>query len=70
MGNVLGGICDVLMACSDALMAYALVKMSRVAHLSGITAKALGEFMEQADQGCAGDADGEGRQGHRHAGTR
>lgn len=50
-GNVLGGIGDVLMACSDVLMAYALVMMGRVGHLSGITARALGEFMEQLTKG-------------------
>ena len=50
-GNVLSGIGDVLMASTDALMAYSLVMMGRVAHLSSITAKALGEFMEMLSKG-------------------
>jgi len=50
-GNVLGGIADVLMATSDALMAFSLVMMGRVGHLSSITAKALGEFMEMLSKG-------------------
>ena len=50
-GNVLGGIGDVLMASTDALMVFSLVMMGRVGHLSSITAKALGEFMEQLTKG-------------------
>lgn len=50
-GNVLGGIADVLMATSDGLMAFSLVMMGRVGHLSSITAKALGEFMEMLSKG-------------------
>ena len=50
-GNVLGGIADVLMATSDALMAFSLVMMGRVGHLTSITAKALGEFMEMLSKG-------------------
>ena len=51
LGNVLGGITDVLMACFSVLMAYSLVMMGRVGHLSSITAKALGEFMEMLSKG-------------------
>lgn len=50
-GNVLGGIADVLMASSDALMAFSLVMVGRVGHLTSITAKALGEFMEMLSKG-------------------
>ena len=52
-GNVLGGIGDVLMASTDALMVFSLVMMGRVGHLSSITAKALGEFMEQLTKGVS-----------------
>lgn len=50
-GNVLGGIAELLMASSDVLMAFSLVMMGRVGHLSSITAKALGEFMEMLSKG-------------------
>ena len=51
LGNVLSGIGDVLVACVSVLMAYSLVMMGRVAHLSSITAKALGEFLEMLGKG-------------------
>jgi len=51
MGNVLNGISNVLTAFSIVLMAYTLVMMGRVGHLSSITAKALGEFMEVLSKG-------------------
>ena len=51
MGDVLGGIGDVLMACFAVLMVFSLVMMGRVGHLSSITAKALGEFMELLTKG-------------------
>ena len=49
--NVLSGIADVLMASFAVLMAFSLVMMGRVGHLSSITAKALGEFMEMLSKG-------------------
>ena len=51
MGNVLGGISNVLTACGLVLMAFSLVMMGRVGHLSSITAKHLGEFMEMLNKG-------------------
>ena len=42
---------DVLMACFAVLMVFSLVMMGRVGHLSSITAKALGEFMELLTKG-------------------
>ena len=51
LGDVLGGIGDVLMACFAVLMVFSLVMMGRVGHLSSITAKALGEFMEMLSKG-------------------
>ena len=50
-GNVLGGIADVLMASFAVLMVISLVMMGRVGHLSSITAKALGEFMDVFSKG-------------------
>lgn len=51
LGDVLDGIGDVLMACFAVLMVFSLVMMGRVGHLSSITAKALGEFMEMLTKG-------------------
>ena len=51
LGDVLGGISNVFVACVSVLMAYSLVMMGRVGHLSSITAKALGEFMEMLIKG-------------------
>ena len=51
LGNVLGGIADVLMASFGALMAYELYHVGQLGHLSSITAKALGEFMEMLSKG-------------------
>lgn len=51
LGNVLGGISNVLTACALVLMAFSLVMMGRVGHLTSITARALGEFMEKLSKG-------------------
>ena len=50
-GNVLGGIGDVLMASSDALMAYSLYHVGQVGCLAAKTGKALGELLEQLAKG-------------------
>ena len=50
-GDVFRGISNVFVACVSVLMAYSLVMMGRVGHLSSITAKALGEFMEMLIKG-------------------
>lgn len=50
-GDVFRGISNVFVACVSVLMAYSLVMMGRVGHLSSITAKALGEFMEMLSKG-------------------
>ena len=51
LGNVLGGIGDVLMASSDALMAYSLYHVGQVGCLAAKTGKALGELLEQLTKG-------------------
>lgn len=51
LGDVFRGISNVFVACVSVLMAYSLVMMGRVGHLSSITAKALGEFMEMLSKG-------------------
>ena len=50
-GDVLGGIGNVLVACANALMAYVLVMMGRVGHLSSITARNLAEFIKTLSKG-------------------
>ena len=50
-GNVLSGIGDVLMASSDALMAYSLYHVGQVGCLAAKTGKALGELLEQLTNG-------------------
>ena len=47
LGNVLGGIADVLMASTDALMAYALYRVGQLGRLADMTGKALGGLLEQ-----------------------
>ena len=51
LGNVLGGIADVLMASSDALMAYALYRVGQVGRLADTTRKAVIGLLEQLTKG-------------------
>jgi hypothetical protein len=51
MGNVLGGIADVLMASSDALMAYALYRVGQLGRLADMTGKAVIGLLEQLIKG-------------------
>ena len=51
LGNVLGGIADVLMASSDALIAYTLYRVGQLGRLADMTGKALGELLEQLTEG-------------------
>ena len=50
-GNVLGGIADVLMASSDALMAYALYRVGQLGRLADMTGKAVIGLLEQLTKG-------------------
>lgn len=51
LGNVLGGIGDVLMASSDALMAYALYRVGQLGRLADMTGKAVIGLLEQLTKG-------------------
>ena len=51
MGNVLGGIADVLMASSDALMAYALYRVGQLGRMADRTRKAVIALLEQLTKG-------------------
>ena len=51
MGNVLGGIGDVLMASSDALMAYAVYRVGQLGRLADATRKAVIALLEQLTNG-------------------
>ena len=51
LGNVLGGIGDVLMASSDALMAYALYRVGQLGRLADATGKAVTALLEQLTKG-------------------
>ena len=51
LGNVLGGIGDVLMASSDALMAYALYRVGQLGRLADATGKAVIALLEQLTKG-------------------
>ena len=51
LGDVLGGIGDVLMASSDALMAYALYRVGLLGHMSDTTRKAVIALLEQLTKG-------------------
>ena len=51
LGNVLGGIADVLMASSDALMAYALYRVGQLGRLADMTRKAVIALLEQLTKG-------------------
>lgn len=51
MGDVLGGIGEVLMASSDALMAYALYRVGQLGRLADMTGKAVIGLLEQLAKG-------------------
>ena len=51
LGNVLGGIGDVLMASSDALMAYALYRVGQLGRMADMTGKAVIGLLEQLTKG-------------------
>ena len=51
LGNVLGGIGDVLMASSDALMAYALYRVGQLGRMADRTRKAVIGLLEQLTKG-------------------
>ena len=51
MGNVLGGIGDVLMASTDALMAYAFYRVGQLGRLADKTRKAVIGLLEQLTKG-------------------
>ncbi len=50
-GNVLGGIADVLMASSDALIAYALYRVGQLGRMAARTHKAVTALLEQLTKG-------------------
>jgi len=51
LGDVLGGIGDVLMASTDALMAYALYRVGQLGRLADMTGKAVIGLLEQLTKG-------------------
>jgi len=51
LGNVLSGIGDVLMASSDALMAYALYRVGQLGRLADMTGKAVIGLLELLNKG-------------------
>ena len=51
LGDVLGGIGDVLMASSDALMAYALYRVGQLGRMADATRKAVIALLEQLTKG-------------------
>lgn len=51
LGNVLGGIADVLMASSDALMAYALYRVGQLGRMADKARKAVIALLEQLTKG-------------------
>lgn len=51
LGNVLGGIADVLMASSDALMAYTLYRVGQLGRMADTTRKAVIALLEQLTKG-------------------
>ena len=51
LGDVLGGIGDVLMASSDALMAYALYRVGQLGRMADKTRKAVIALLEQLTEG-------------------
>ena len=50
-GDVLGGIADVLMASSDALMAYALYRVGQLGRMADATHKVVTALLEQLTKG-------------------
>lgn len=53
MGDVISGISNMLMASSDALMAYSLVMLCKVGQVTITTANALAEVVEMLSNGVA-----------------
>ena len=51
LGNVLSGIAEVLMASSDALMAYALYRVGQLGRMADKTRKAVTALLEQLTKG-------------------
>ena len=51
LGDVLGGICDVLMASSDAMIAYALYRVGQLGRLADRTRKAVIGLLELLTKG-------------------
>lgn len=51
LGNVLDGIADVLMASSDALMAYSLYRVGQLGRMADMTSKAVIALLEQLTKG-------------------
>ena len=51
LGDVLGGIADVLMASSGALMAYALYRVGQLGRMADATRKAVVALLEQLTKG-------------------
>ena len=51
LGNVLSGIADVLMASSDALMAYALYRVGQLGRMASATTKAVTALLDQLTKG-------------------
>lgn len=51
LGNVLGGIADVLMASSDALMAYTLHRVGQLGRMADKTRKAVVGLLEMLNKG-------------------
>ena len=51
LGDVLGGIADLLMASSDALMTYALYRVGQLGRLADATGKAVIALLEQLTNG-------------------
>ena len=51
LGNVLSGIADVLMASSDALMAYTLYRVGQLGRMADMTGKAVIALLEQLTKG-------------------
>ena len=57
LGDVLNGIDDVLMASSDALIAYSLYNFGKVGRLASTTAKYLAELLMKLDKGVSATLD-------------
>ena len=51
LGNVLGGIGDVLMASSDALIAYTLYRVGQLGRMADTMRKVVIELLEQLNKG-------------------